>query len=88
MESTIFWFKVVLGAGAPAPLLPRAGTSVLARKDQAKERKDDATAEEWTDTTPAGYDQDVIRWMPIVVPLFAVLLMLAVYAIDAAVLTG
>jgi len=50
--------------------------------------RDSAIAEELPDATHGGYDEAFIRWIPIVVPLFAVLLMVAVYVIDVAVLKG
>ena len=57
----------------------------------AKETRDAHKENRAAGSTSAGhegeYQQDlVIRWMPIVVPLLAVLLAAVVYAIDAAVL--
>jgi len=86
--------KSVLTAAAVTALLFLAVASVLAREKPhatqtnryARKESGDRAAEELPGPTPAGYNEGLIRWMPIVVPLLAVLLALAVYLIDAAVL--
>ena len=96
MESTIYLFKGILRVGTTAALLPQADTSALAREERdtrqtspnIQEERGGAATEELAGPTQTSYDQGFIRWIPIVVPLFAVLLMLAVYLIDAAVLKG
>jgi hypothetical protein len=95
MESTISLFKGILRVST-LTLRPHADISVLAREERdtmqtspnLQEERGGAATEELAGTTQTGYDQGFIRWIPIVVPLFAVLLMLAVYLIDAAVLRG
>jgi hypothetical protein len=81
------------GLLAAAALLFLAAGTALARGQRqetmetgAREAKTGSASGEFPGTTPVGCDDGVIRWMPIVVPLFAVFLLLVVSLIDAVVL--
>jgi hypothetical protein len=76
---------------ATALLFLAVGTTLARKKREAteasaREAKTGGATGEFPGTTPIGCDEGVIRWIPIVVPLFAVFLLAVVSLIDAVVL--
>jgi hypothetical protein len=89
MESRMSLLTGVLAAGL---LYLAVSTLARGRRDATEispsvhEERNGGAAEEYSGITPVGCDEGVVRWIAIVVPLFAVLLMVAVFLIGAVVL--